>query len=81
MVLSLDADRARLVLSTKKLEPTPGDMLRDPQAVYARAEEMGALFKEGINAARFMAEVQEWERPLLEQQQQQQPPAAPPPAA
>lgn len=31
MVLSQDKDRGRVTLSTKKLEATPGDMLRDPQ--------------------------------------------------
>ena len=32
-------------LSTKKLEPTPGDMLRDPGLVYRRADEMAAAFR------------------------------------
>lgn len=31
MILSTDRDRGRVTLSTKKLEPTPGDMLRNPQ--------------------------------------------------
>ena len=31
MVLSHDRERGRVTLSTKKLEPSPGDMLRDPQ--------------------------------------------------
>lgn len=31
MVLSHDKERGRLALCTKKLEPQPGDMLRDPQ--------------------------------------------------
>jgi ribosomal protein S1 len=30
MVLSQDRERGRVALCTKKLEPTPGDMLRDP---------------------------------------------------
>jgi ribosomal protein S1 len=30
MVLSQDRERGRIALCTKKLEPTPGDMLRDP---------------------------------------------------
>lgn len=51
MVLSQDRERGRVALCTKKLEPTPGDMLRDPAAVYARAEEMAALFRERVAAA------------------------------
>lgn len=51
MVLSQDRERGRVALCTKKLEPTPGDMLRDPQLVYAKAEEMAALFRERVAAA------------------------------
>ena len=38
-------------LSTKKLEPTPGDMLRDPALVYARADEMAAEFRKRVAEA------------------------------
>ncbi|KXZ42870.1 hypothetical protein GPECTOR_113g282 [Gonium pectorale] len=51
MILSQDRDRGRVTLSTKKLEPTPGDMLRDPQLVYEKADEMAALFRQRINNA------------------------------
>lgn len=51
MVLSQDKERGRVALCTKKLEPTPGDMLRDPALVYEKAEEMAKLFKERIAAA------------------------------
>ena len=51
MVLSQDKERGRVALCTKKLEPTPGDMLRDPALVYEKAEEMAALFKERVAAA------------------------------
>lgn len=40
LVLDLDAQRKRVELSTKKLEPSPGNMLRDRQLVFDRAEEM-----------------------------------------
>lgn len=40
MVLSFDTERGRVSLSTKKLEPTPGDMLRNPQLVF---EKVGGL--------------------------------------
>ncbi|KAG1658935.1 hypothetical protein FOA52_007127 [Chlamydomonas sp. UWO 241] len=39
LVLAIDQERGRLTLSTKPLEPTPGDMLRDPQLVFDKAEE------------------------------------------
>jgi hypothetical protein len=35
MVLSQDRDKGRVALSTRKLERTKGDMLRDPQKVGA----------------------------------------------
>jgi small subunit ribosomal protein S1 len=41
MVLDVDGrrSRGRLSLSTKSLEPSPGDMLRDKQLVFDKAEE------------------------------------------
>eukprot|EP00850_Spirogloea_muscicola_P020139 SM000208S06309 [mRNA] locus=s208:65115:66894:- [translate_table: standard] len=38
MILSQDRDRGRISLSTKKLEPTPGDMLRNPALVYEKVQ-------------------------------------------
>lgn len=43
LVLSLD-ERGRYTLSTKRLEATPGDMLRDPQLVYSRAQETAVAY-------------------------------------
>ncbi|EFJ43709.1 plastid/chloroplast ribosomal protein S1 [Volvox carteri f. nagariensis] len=51
MILSQDRDRGRVTLSTKKLEPTPGDMLRDPQLVYEKAEEMAEQFRKRVEQA------------------------------
>lgn len=51
MVLSQDRDRGRVALCTKKLEPSPGDMLRDPALVYEKAEEMAELFRQRVAAA------------------------------
>lgn len=48
MILSADKERGRMTLTTKKLEKTPGDMLRDPQLVFDGAEEMAKLFKERL---------------------------------
>ncbi|MFN3927436.1 MAG: S1 RNA-binding domain-containing protein [Pseudanabaenaceae cyanobacterium] len=46
MIIDLDAERGRISLSTKQLEAEPGDMLRDPQKVYAGAEEIAAKYRE-----------------------------------
>ncbi len=46
MIIDLDAERGRISLSTKALEPEPGDMLSDPQKVFDRAEEMAARYKQ-----------------------------------
>lgn len=45
MVLTQDAVRGRLSLSTRKLEPTPGDMLRNPAIVFEKADEMAEEFR------------------------------------
>ena len=48
MVLSQDNVKGRVTLSTKKLEATPGDMLRDPQLVFDHAEETAKIFQQRI---------------------------------
>lgn len=40
MILSHDRERGRVSLSTKKLEPTPGDMIRNPTLVYEKVHFM-----------------------------------------
>lgn len=42
MVLQQDKEKGRISLSTKTLEPEPGDFMRDPQLVFDKAEEMCA---------------------------------------
>lgn len=59
MILSQDKERGRVALCTKKLEPTPGDMLRDPALVYEKAEEMAAVFKERVAAAEAAARAED----------------------
>lgn len=59
MILSQDRERGRVTLSTKKLEPTPGDMLRDPQMVFEKAEEMAQAFRKRVEAAEMTARSQE----------------------
>merc|ERR1712007_139201 len=51
MVLAVDRDKGRLSLTTKKLEPSPGDMLRNRELVMETAEDMAKLFRERVAAA------------------------------
>ncbi|XP_042518726.1 30S ribosomal protein S1, chloroplastic-like [Macadamia integrifolia] len=55
MILSHDRERGRVSLSTKKLEPTPGDMIRNPELVFEKAEEMARTFRQRIAQAEAMA--------------------------
>lgn len=48
MVLSQDREKGRVALSTRKLERTKGDMLRDPQKVFDYADEVAAELKQSI---------------------------------
>lgn len=50
MIIDLDADRGRISLSTKQLEPEPGAMVKDPQLVYDMAEEMAVKYREQLRA-------------------------------
>eukprot|EP00871_Galdieria_phlegrea_P004747 jgi/Galph1/5273/GphlegSOOS_G3916.1 len=49
MVVSFDKQRGRISLSTKALEPHPGDMLRNKQFVYEKAEEMAVTYNERVD--------------------------------
>lgn len=51
MVLTCDKEQGRVSLSTKLLEPSPGDMLRDPALVYEKADEMAKAWREKVEAA------------------------------
>ncbi|KAF5738788.1 30S ribosomal protein S1 chloroplastic [Tripterygium wilfordii] len=55
MILSHDRERGRVSLSTKKLEPTPGDMIRNPKLVFEKAEEMAQTFRQRIAQAEALA--------------------------
>lgn len=65
MVLSYDRIRRKVSLSTKKLEPTPGDMINNPSLVYEKADEMAKKFREQVAIAEKRAE--EEEQKLAEQ--------------
>ncbi|CAD7697752.1 unnamed protein product [Ostreobium quekettii] len=59
MVLSYDRVRRRVSLSTKKLEATPGDMLKDPALVYSKADEMAERFRQQVAEAEAKAKAEE----------------------
>lgn len=44
MIISQDKEKGRISLSTKTLEPEPGDMLKDPSMVYEKADEMAERY-------------------------------------
>ena len=48
MIIDLDAERGRISLSTKQLEPEPGDMVKYPELVYEKAEEMAERDREQL---------------------------------
>jgi small subunit ribosomal protein S1 len=50
MIIDLDADRGRISLSTKQLEPEPGDMVKNPEVVFEKAEEMAEKFRQALIA-------------------------------
>jgi small subunit ribosomal protein S1 len=50
MVLKFEKATGKISLSTKVLEPEPGDMIKSPQKVYDMAEEMVAQYKERMEA-------------------------------
>lgn len=50
MIIDLDAERGRISLSTKQLEPEPGDMLNNRDLVFAKAEEMAEKYRQKMLA-------------------------------
>jgi small subunit ribosomal protein S1 len=52
MIIDHDKVNGRIALSTKTLEPEPGDMMRDPDRVYAMAEETARVYLEKQEAER-----------------------------
>ena len=50
MIIDLDADRGRISLSTKQLEPEPGDMLKNREIVFEKAEEMAEKYRQKLLA-------------------------------
>ena len=50
MIIDLDAERGRISLSTKQLEPEAGDMLKNRQVVFDQAEEMAEKYRQKLLA-------------------------------
>lgn len=50
MILMEDREQGRLTLTTKRLEKTPGDMVRNPQLVFDGADEMAKAFRARMEA-------------------------------
>ncbi|NEQ49092.1 MAG: 30S ribosomal protein S1 [Leptolyngbya sp. SIO3F4] len=48
MIIDLDAERGRISLSTKQLEPEPGDMVKNPEVVFEKAEEMAERYRQQL---------------------------------
>merc|ERR1719263_2050854 len=56
IVIDHDKAAGRIALSTKTLEPEPGDMLRDPERVFALAEETAAKYHARVEAEKLARE-------------------------
>lgn len=52
MIIDHDKANGRIALSTKTLEPEPGDMIRDPERVYEQADETARVYLEKQEAER-----------------------------
>ena len=77
MIIDLDAERGRISLSTKQIEPEAGDMLKNRELVFEKAEEMAEKYRqkllaeaEGKNAAEEEIEVEIEAPPALEEEEE-----------
>lgn len=52
MIINQDKEKGRISLSTKTLEPEPGDMIRDSAMVYEKADEMAARYHKRLEEER-----------------------------
>lgn len=56
MIIDHDKVNGRIALSTKTLEPEPGDMLKNPALVFEKAEETARKYHERMEAERISRE-------------------------
>ena len=66
MIIDLDAERGRISLSTKQLEPEPGDMLKNRDVVFEKAEEMAEKYRQKLLAEAEGREIPEEEDNIIE---------------
>lgn len=52
MIINQDREKGRISLSTRTLEPEPGDMIKDPQVVFDKAEEMAERYQQRMEDER-----------------------------
>ena len=52
MIIDHDKVNGRIALSTKTLEPEPGDMIKNPQMVFEKAEETAKIYHERMETER-----------------------------
>lgn len=52
MIINQDKEKGRISLSTKTLEPEPGDMIRNPALVYEKADEMAERYHKRLEEER-----------------------------
>lgn len=52
MIINQDKEKGRISLSTKTLEPEPGDMVRNPALVFEKADEMAIRYHKRLEEER-----------------------------
>jgi len=67
MIIDLDAERGRISLSTKQLEPLAGAMLNDRESVFAQADKMAERFRRKLQLETQGLESEEIEAKLTEE--------------
>jgi len=61
MIIDLDAERGRISLSTKQLEPEPGDMLKNKDLVFEKADEIAERYRQRLREQQGLVEPEEAE--------------------
>jgi small subunit ribosomal protein S1 len=54
LIIDIEFERKLISLSTKQIEPEPGDMVKNPQIVYEKAEEIAQKLQLTRKKKRFM---------------------------
>ncbi|VEP13783.1 30S ribosomal protein S1 homolog A [Hyella patelloides LEGE 07179] len=70
MIIDLDAERGRISLSTKQLEPEPGDMLKNRDLVFEKADEMAEKYRRKLLAEAEGVTLEEEEIPTASEEEE-----------